>query len=295
MAHARPLPCVLNLQPSTRPPLVFRAPPHASPVSHPLLLRSSLHVLLSTPTQVAAVTCTEVEKVASIPSEIADVDGFSFLGIEAVATDKAAHQLQHTSALEVAAKVATSASVAVGAMNNCQNCVYVRRVCACMGRERCLYGYGQSRGEQRRSSRSLCLVFAARPRVRVFAPRRLMRWLPLASLPGASLPSTSRLPTCHKPSTMRCWSVCESVAPCTHPQTLAPVLYLTLPFRVTTTQTHASLPARTGSRAHQAGVPVPVAEYLCRDFLEGGRGGRGEAVRGGKLQSRNSAMYTTRV
>jgi hypothetical protein len=36
---------------------------------------------------VAAVTCTEVEKVASIPSEIADVDGFSFLGIEAVATE----------------------------------------------------------------------------------------------------------------------------------------------------------------------------------------------------------------
>jgi hypothetical protein len=135
----------------------------------------------------------------------------------------------------VAAKVATSASVAVGAMNNCQNCVYVRRVCACMGRERCLYGYGQSRGEQRRSSRSLCLVFAARPRVRVFAPRRLMRWLPLASLPGASLPSTSRLPTCHKPSTMRCWSVCESVAPCTHPHRHGPPFF-TSPFHFASPQ-----------------------------------------------------------
>ena len=61
----------------------------------------------------AAVTCTEVEKVSSIPSEIADVDGFSFLGIEAVATDKAAHQLQHTSALEVAAKGAWPSVVIV--------------------------------------------------------------------------------------------------------------------------------------------------------------------------------------
>ena len=116
----------------------------------------------------AAVTCTEVEKVASIPSEIAEVDGFSFLGIEAVATDKAAHQLQHTSALEVASKVATSASVAVGAMNNCQNCVYVRRVCGngvCMGRE--IPGANNDGGHIRCAA---CL--RPHPRVRVFAHRQ---------------------------------------------------------------------------------------------------------------------------
>ena len=161
----------------------------------------------------AAVTCTEVEKVASIPSEIAEVDGFSFLGIEAVATDKAAHQLQHTSALEVASKVATSASVAVGAMNNCQNCVYVRRVCGngvCMGRE--IPGANNDGGHIRCAA---CL--RPHPRVRFRTPPgRLTLRLPLASLPLASLPSASRLPVCQTTLTSRRWSACASVVSCTH-------------------------------------------------------------------------------
>ena len=51
--------------------------------------------------------------------DINEVTGFSFLGVEAEVT--ASSEMQHKSAMAVASK----ASAGVGAMDNCQNCVYV--------------------------------------------------------------------------------------------------------------------------------------------------------------------------
>ena len=63
---------------------------------------------------------------------LADVTGFSFMGIEEVVVDKAEHEAQHVSALEVAASQSMAqrqgAKVGVTAMDNCQNCVYVSAV-----------------------------------------------------------------------------------------------------------------------------------------------------------------------
>merc|ERR1711918_11461 len=56
-----------------------------------------------------------------LPPQIAEVDGFSFLGIEA-STDLD-NQAQHEVAMKEAMKAGDGAGV--GAMDNCQNCVYV--------------------------------------------------------------------------------------------------------------------------------------------------------------------------
>ena len=73
---------------------------------------------------VLAVGCAGESAVQQLPSEIAEVDGFSFLGIEA--TEGVDSKAQHTAAMTEVAKLGSTA--AVGAMNNCQNCVYVRFV-----------------------------------------------------------------------------------------------------------------------------------------------------------------------
>ena len=70
---------------------------------------------------VLAVGCAGESAVQQLPSEIAEVDGFSFLGIEA--TEGVDSKAQHTAAMTEVAKLGSTA--AVGAMNNCQNCVYV--------------------------------------------------------------------------------------------------------------------------------------------------------------------------
>ena len=66
--------------------------------------------------------------------------------------------------------------------------------------------------------------------------------------------------------------------PSLHSTCHAPSLYS---INLLSTRPRRPAPRAAGSRAHQARVPVPAAEYLRRDFLQGRRGGWGEAVRGG--------------